>query len=92
MPPHTIISMPVQIDVGSDRAPGALAVLVALQELVAGLYRPPVFKSLPLFPPYTIISLPLQIAVCASRPMGALTVLLAVQIFVPGLYLPPVFK
>jgi len=65
-----------------------LAVLVAVQLSVPGLYLPPVFK---LLPPQTIISLPVHTAVCSSRPEGALVVLVAVQLSVPGLYLAPVF-
>ena len=71
---------------------GALAVLVAVQLSVPGLYLPPVFKTLvESNPPHTIISLPVQIAVCAVRPVGALAVLVAVQLLVAGLYLAPVF-
>jgi hypothetical protein len=68
--------------------------LVAVQEFVLGLYRPPVFNGTVFAraPPQTIISLPVQTAVEKCRPSGALAVLVAVQEFVPGLYLPPVFK
>jgi hypothetical protein len=46
------------------RAAGALAVLVAVQLLVAGLYLPPLLKSLLGFcPPQTIISVPVHTAV-----------------------------
>jgi len=54
-PPHTIISVPVQIAVCQYRARGAL-MLVAVQLLVLGLYLPPVFKTpMPLYPPQTTI-------------------------------------
>jgi hypothetical protein len=43
-PPQTIISLPVQTAVWSDRGSGALVVLVAVQLSVLGLYLPPVFK------------------------------------------------
>jgi hypothetical protein len=71
-----------------------LAVLVAVQLSVLGLYLRPVLKTLPLVscPPHTIISLPVQTAVCPLRPVGALVVLVAVQLSVLGLYLRPVFK
>jgi hypothetical protein len=43
---------------------GALAVVVASQLSVSGLYLPPVFKEMkPSNPPHTIISLPVQTAV-----------------------------
>jgi hypothetical protein len=38
-------------------------VLVAVQVSLMGLYRPPLFKSLPLYPPQAIISVPVHIAV-----------------------------
>lgn len=64
VPPHTIISLPVQIAVCQMRAEGALTVLTAVQLPVLGLYLPPVFKALlPSDPPHTIISLPVQTAV-----------------------------
>jgi hypothetical protein len=44
-PPQTIISLPVQTAVWRYRPAGALVVLVAVQLLVLGLYRPPVFKK-----------------------------------------------
>ena len=43
LPPHTIISLPLQTAVWPDLAIGALAVLVVTQLSVAGLYLPPVF-------------------------------------------------
>jgi hypothetical protein len=61
IPPQTIISLPVHTAVCLPRPSGALAVLVATQLSVLGLYRPPVLKELP--PPQTIISLPVQTAV-----------------------------
>jgi hypothetical protein len=63
MPLQTIISLPVQIAVWSNRAEGALLVVVAVQLSVLGLYLPPVFKRLGLPPPQTIISLPVHTAV-----------------------------
>jgi hypothetical protein len=72
---------------------GALAVLVAVQLFVPGLYLPPVFTLfVPSYPPQTIISLLVQTAVCCVLGEGALVVLVAVQLSVPGLYFPPVFK
>ena len=49
----------------TDRAAGALVVLVAVQLSVPGLYLPPVFRSAGVasIPPQTIISLPVQTAV-----------------------------
>jgi hypothetical protein len=58
LPPQTIIWLPVQTAVWFDLELGALAVLVAVQVSVAGLYLPPVFPE-----PQTIISLPVHIAV-----------------------------
>ena len=67
--------------------------LVAVQEFVLGLYRPPVFRGMPPAPPpQTIISLPVQTAVGNCRRSGALAVLVAVQEFVLGLYLPPLLE
>src|SRR5436190_387671 len=66
--------------------------LVATQLSLVGLYRPPLFRSLPLEPPQTIISLPVQTAVCRDRPPGALTLLVSTQVSVVRLYLPPVEK
>ena len=43
-PPQAIISLPVHTAVCDTRASGALVVLVAVQLLVLGLYRPPVLK------------------------------------------------
>ena len=64
LPPHTIISLPVQTAVWSSRPSGALVVLVAIQVSVPELYLPPVFISLlPSSPPHTIILSPVQIAV-----------------------------
>jgi hypothetical protein len=76
------------------RAEGALAVLVAVQLSVLGLYLPPVFSSkmLLLNPPQTIISLPVHAALWPSRAKGALVVLVGVQVSVLGLYLAPVCK
>ncbi len=63
-PPQTIISLPVQTAVWSNRAAGAFAVLMGgVHVSVVGLYPPPVFNGLPLFPPQTIILLPVQTAV-----------------------------
>jgi hypothetical protein len=70
-----------------------LAVLVAVQLSVLGLYLPPVFRLLlPLYPPQTIISLPVHTAIWLARASGAFVVLVAVQLSVLGLYLPPVLK
>ena len=64
LPPHTIISAPVQIAVWPNRAEGALVRLVAVQLSVLGLYLPPVLKKLKSsYPPQTVISLPVQTAV-----------------------------
>jgi hypothetical protein len=41
MPPHTIISAPVQTAVCCDRAAGALTTLVLVQLFAVGLYLPP---------------------------------------------------
>ena len=43
-PPHTIISLPVQIAVWRLRAVGALVTLMVVQVSVDGLYLPPVFR------------------------------------------------
>jgi len=97
LPPHTIISLPVQTAVCKNRAEGTSGkmVLVAVQLSVLGLYLPPVFVfegGFSICPPHTIISLPLQTAVQSCRPTGALVVLVAIQLSVLGLYLPPVFR
>jgi hypothetical protein len=63
LPPHTIISLPVQTAVSSNRASGAPLVRVAAQLSVLGLYLPPLFKAPGAKPPQTIISLPVQTAV-----------------------------
>jgi hypothetical protein len=65
MPPQTIISLPVHAAVWESRAEGALAMLVAIQISVLGLYLPPVLQSLNVesAPPQTIISLPVHTAV-----------------------------
>jgi hypothetical protein len=66
LPPHTIISLPVQTAVCKYRAVGVSGkmVLVDVQLSVLGLYLPPVFKGLLLpLPPHTIISLPVHTAV-----------------------------
>jgi hypothetical protein len=56
MPLQTIISLPVQITVWSNRAEGALVVAVTIQLLVPGLYLPPLPKSWPPpIPPQMII-------------------------------------
>src|SRR5439155_223042 len=89
-PPQTIISLPVQTAVCSNRLVGAFVVLVAVQVFVVGLYLPPLFtEPPPVSPPQTIISLPVQTAVCPHRPVGALVVLVSIQLSVFGLYLPP---
>jgi hypothetical protein len=65
-PPQASISLPVHTAVCSFRASGALAVLVAVQVSVLGLYLPPVFKPFPELsgvPPQTIISLLVHTAV-----------------------------
>ena len=43
-PPQTIISRPVHTAVWPNRGAGALAVLVAVQLSVLGLYLPPLFR------------------------------------------------
>jgi hypothetical protein len=57
VPPQAIISLPVHTAVWEKRAAGALAVLVAVQLLVPGLYLPPVLKrfTFKFLPPHTII-------------------------------------
>ena len=62
--PRRSYSLPVQTAVGKSRRSGALAVLVAVQEFVLGLYLPPVFEG-PFgpCPPQTIICVPVQTAV-----------------------------
>ena len=44
-PPHTIISLPVQMAVTSVRPAGTLTLLVAVQLLLLGLYLAPVLVS-----------------------------------------------
>ena len=62
-PPHTIISLPVQIAVCASRASGALVMLVGVQLFVLGIYLPPVLRLTPTpSPPQMIISLPVQTA------------------------------
>jgi hypothetical protein len=90
-PPQTIISLLVQTAVCHWRAEGALVVLAAIQLSVMGLYRPPVFRAVPLYPPQTIISLSVHTAVWSYRVEGTLVMLVAVQLSMLGLYLPPVF-
>ena len=93
IPPHRIISLPVQTIAGEERRKGALIVVVTRQLSVTGSYLPPVAKGkLPAPPPHTIISVPVQIALWPARPTGALVVLVAVQVSVAGSYLAPVFN
>jgi hypothetical protein len=92
-PPQTIIWLFVHTAVCAARASAALAVAVATQVSVLGLYLPPVFtKSASPSPPQTIISPPVHTALCHLRASGASFVLVASQLFVTGLYLPPVLK
>jgi hypothetical protein len=65
IPPHTIISLPVQTPLCQARGVGALVVLVVVQVSLQGLYIPPLFKYVKLVvrPPQTIILLPIQSAV-----------------------------
>jgi hypothetical protein len=64
IPPHTIISLPVQIAVFLPRASGAFVRVVAAQLSLLGLYLPPVLTApLSLYPPQTIIWLPVHTAV-----------------------------
>ena len=75
VPPQTTISLPVQTAVCHFRAAGALVVVVAVQALVVGLYRPPVLNLLLLkksVPPQIIISLPDQIAAWSVELSAAL--------------------
>jgi hypothetical protein len=44
-PPHTIISVPLQIAVCESRGEGAVRVLVGAQVFVLGSYRPPVLSG-----------------------------------------------
>jgi hypothetical protein len=69
MPPHTIISLPVQTALCVCRRVGAPIVLVTVQLSMPGLYLPPVFTKLEVSscPPQTIISLPDHTAVCRAR-------------------------
>lgn len=93
IPPHTIISLPLQMAVCKIRAAGALLVVVAVQLFVSGLNVPPVLKSAPLLrPAHTIMSPPVQAAVCDPRMAGALVVAVPVQLSVLGLYTPPLLK
>jgi hypothetical protein len=70
-PPQIIHSLPANTSVCESRAEGALAVLVAIQLSVPGLYLPPVSylsgvsnrKKDGRCPPQMIISLPVQTAV-----------------------------
>src|SRR6266536_2671231 len=94
-PPQMIISLPIQTAECQYRGSGALAMLVAVQLSVTGLYLPPVFKpsgKAPLNPPQTIISLPVHTVVWYSRPSGTLVRLVVVQLSVLGLYRPPLLK
>jgi hypothetical protein len=87
-----IIALPVHTAVYSALAVGAPVVDVAVHVSAAGSYRPPVFKSVPLFPPQTIIRVPVHTAVWSSLPAGAPVVDVAVQVSVVGSYRPPVFE
>src|ERR1043166_5970398 len=82
MPPHMIISSPVQSAVCESRRVGALVVLVSTQLSVPGLYLPPVFKRLvpPELPPQTIISLPVHTAVGEARAEGASARFVEIQV------------
>ena len=65
---------------------------VVVQLSVAGLYLPPVLRTVPApKPPQTIISFPVQTAVRLNRAEGAFVELVALQLLVVGLYIPPVF-
>src|ERR1700756_788146 len=92
-PPQTIIFVPDHTAVWTVLSVGELAVSVAVQVSVLGLYLPPVLNTFEIFPPpQTIISLPVHTAVCEYRAKGALVAVVAVQLSVLGLYLPPVLK
>jgi hypothetical protein len=92
-PPHTSNSLPLHTAVCRYRPTGALAMLVAVQLFVSGLYLPPVLKMVELsHPPQTIISLLVQTAVCEYRPSGALVRLVGVHISAVASYRAPVFK
>src|SRR5437016_1583239 len=88
LPPHTIISRPVQTAVGPRRAVGAPILGVELQVFEAGFNRPPVSvkKSGGLTtPPQTIISVPVQTAECNERADGAPSTGVGIQVSVAGL-------
>ena len=73
---------------------GTLAVLVAAQLSVPGLYLPPVLKTYVgrhIAAPDDHFTAGPHCRV-KDRPEGALVVLVAVQLSVSGLYLPPVFE
>ena len=95
VPPHTIISVPVQTILGRALAEGAPAVFVAVQEFPAGSYMPPVLRAvMPSKPPHTIIVsvVPLLTALCTNLAEGAPTVVVGVHESVPALYIPPVLR
>src|SRR5438093_12781029 len=94
MPPHTIISCPVQTAECDHRPAGASIVAVDVQASAIGSYRPPVSspeEELP-SPPQTIASLPSQRIVCPNRPEGAPIIEIGVQASVAGWYRAPVSK
>src|SRR5688500_9823790 len=62
-PPHTIISLPVQIAVCPNLPSGAEFVSIAVHESETGSYLPPSFRAeSDVNPPQMIISVPVQTA------------------------------
>lgn len=90
VPPHMIICEPVHTACCKSRALGALCRVVLVQELVAGLYRPPVLvetngQVVFTMPPQTISSLPVHTDGKSQRAAGADVSAIGLQLFVPGL-------
>ncbi|HNQ78810.1 MAG TPA: hypothetical protein PLA03_03910 [Acidobacteriota bacterium] len=83
IPPHTIISVPVQTVEKLLRGEGTFApVDVVLHESVTRLYLPP---PIPESPPQTIISLPVQTAFSAAPIDESYPIDVGTQVSVPGL-------
>ena len=90
-PPHTIISLPVQMALWRRRADGASALEVLVQLSEAGSYRPPVSRvnEEPSLPPQMTIRLPVHTAVWLERGEGLFVVEVGTQVSVTGSYRPP---
>src|SRR5262249_34217362 len=88
VPPHTIISDPVQTAVCPERPAGTPVTDVGCQVSLTGSYRPPAPKFWSL--PHTSTWDPVHTAVAPYRGAGELNMAVGVHVSVAGLYRNPV--